>query len=355
MKTPAAIGVSPADPPLLHVLVHLLSKTCGFGCHGQTCLPVLLQYTGKLLLAHATHRFRCGHALVAVPSTVVIVTVIVLVIEVIKEVRPDEIYNLAAQSFVGASWRLENLTWEVNAYGVERLLKAAKKYCPKAKFYQASTSEMFGDSNPPQNEESEFKPVSPYAEAKLYAHRRVQAYRKDGMFAVGGILFNHESPRRGLEFVTRKITRAIAQIKLGLQNELRMGNLNAKRDWGFAGDYVKVMHAMLQQETPEDYVIATGINHSVREFLENAFNAAGMPITEWKGEGLDEKGYISGKEDPVVVIDEKFYRPTETSPLLGDSSKAHEKLGWKPEVSFSELVTMMVENDIRLAEQERTS
>jgi len=252
------------------------------------------------------------------------------IIQVLEAVQPDEIYNLAAQSFVHASWSQPVLTGEFTALGVTRMLDAMRYVCPKAKFYQASSSEMYGKVHAvPQNEDTPFHPRSPYAVAKVYGHYITMNYRESyKLFAVSGILFNHESPRRGLEFVTRKVTDGVARIKLGLATELRMGNLDAKRDWGFAGDYVNAMYLMLQQPDPDDYVIATGETHSVREFIELAFARA----------GLDYKKY--------VTVDPKFLRPAEVDLLLGDAKKAEKKLGWKPDITFEGLVNMMVDSDL---------
>jgi len=262
-------------------------------------------------------------------------------INVIKSVRPDEVYNLAAQSFVGVSWDQSKLTTEVNALGVLYLLNAIKFFSPTTKFYQASTSEMFGNSHNEglQTEETPFHPRSPYAIAKLYAHWMTINFRESyGMFCANGILFNHESPIRGIEFVTRKISDGVARIKLGLNNELRLGNLDSKRDWGFAGDYVKVMWLMLQQEEPEDYLISTGKTHSIRDFLDISFNHVG--ISDW---------------EQYIKIDPRFKRPAELHALHGSSSKAKEKLGWQPEVGFEELVKMMVDADMnRLKEKKQT-
>lgn len=251
-------------------------------------------------------------------------------IHVLEDVMPDEIYNLAAQSFVHTSWNQPVLTGEFTALGVTRLLDAMRYVCPKAKFYQASSSEMYGKVHAvPQNEETPFHPRSPYAAAKIYGHYITLNYRESyNLFAVSGILFNHESPRRGKEFVTRKITDGVARIKHGLLKELRMGNLDAKRDWGFAGDYVKAMWLMLQQNEPDDYVIATGETHSVREFIELAFARAGL---NWKD---------------YVVVDPKFFRPAEVDLLLGDPTKAKKKLNWKPDVDFQGLINMMVDADL---------
>ncbi len=256
----------------------------------------------------------------------------VSLMKAIEVAEPTEVYNLAAQSFVPASWTQPMLTSEFTAVGVTRILEAIRGVNPKIKFYQASSSEMFGKvRETPQTELTPFYPRSPYGVAKAFGHYMTVNYRESyDMFAVSGILFNHESPRRGLEFVTRKVTHGVAKIKLGLANELRMGNLDAKRDWGFAGDYVKAMWLMLQQDTPDDYVISTGETHTVRELVELAFECAGL---DWQ---------------KYVKLDPQFVRPAEVDLLLGDCSKAKQKLGWKPEVSFPELVRMMVENDVRL-------
>lgn len=251
-------------------------------------------------------------------------------IDAVEEARPDEVYNLAAQSFVSTSWNQAVLTGEFTGLGVTRLLDAVRKVAPKARFYQASSSEMFGKVQAtPQREDTPFYPRSPYGVAKVYGHWITVNYRESyDMFAVSGLLFNHESPRRGLEFVTRKITDAVARIKLGLAQELRLGNLEAKRDWGFAGDYVRAMWLMLQQDRPQDFVVATGETHSVQQFLEVAFGHV----------GLDWQRY--------VVQDPRFLRPAEVDLLVGDAGKARRELGWVPEVDFKALVTMMVESDL---------
>jgi GDPmannose 4,6-dehydratase len=254
----------------------------------------------------------------------------------LQRIKPDEVYNLAAQSFVQASWEQPILTGEFTAIGVARVLEAVRLASPKAKFYQASSSEMFGKVREvPQNEETPFYPRSPYGVAKVYGHWITVNYRESyKMFAVSGILFNHESPRRGLEFVTRKISNAVARIKLGKQKHVELGNLDAKRDWGYAKDYVKAMHLMLQQEKADDYVIATGETHSVQDFLELACKAAGLG--DWK------KYY---KHNP------KFDRPAEVDVLIGDANKAKKVLNWQPTVSFEELVKIMVEADIKIEEK----
>ena len=251
-------------------------------------------------------------------------------VKLLEEVQPDEIYNLAAMSFVPTSWSQPVLTGEFTALGVTKVLEAMRMVCPKARFYQASSSEMFGKViETPQTETTPFYPRSPYGVAKAYGHFITVNYRESyNLFALSGILFNHESPRRGKEFVTRKITDAVARIKLGKQKELRMGNLDAKRDWGFAGDYVRAMWLMLQQDVADDFVVATGETHSVREFLQIAFSHVGLNFEDY------------------VVIDPEFIRPAEVELLLGNPSKAKTQLGWKPAVSFQQLVTMMVDADM---------
>ncbi|MBI4499651.1 MAG: GDP-mannose 4,6-dehydratase [Gemmatimonadetes bacterium] len=250
---------------------------------------------------------------------------------VLGDVKPDEVYNLAAQSFVPTSWSQPVLTGEFTALGVTRLLEAVRLAHPSARFYQASSSEMFGKvHHSPQNESTPFHPRSPYGVAKVYGHHITVNYRESyGMYAVSGILFNHESPRRGLEFVTRRISDGVARIKLGLAKELRLGNLDAKRDWGFAGDYVDAMWRMLQQPAPDDYVIGTGATHSVREFADAAFAHAGL------------------KWEDYVRIDQSLVRPAEVDLLLADPSKARKALGWKPSVTFQQLVEMMVDADLQ--------
>ncbi len=248
--------------------------------------------------------------------------------------QPDEVYNLAAQSFVKTSWNQPVLTGEFTALGVTRMLEAVRAVNPKIKFYQASSSEMFGKvTETPQKETTRFYPRSPYGVAKVYGHYITLNYRESfDMFACSGILFNHESPRRGLEFVTRKISHAVARISLGKQENLTLGNLDAKRDWGFAGDYVDAMWRMLQQDTPEDYVVSTGENHSVEEFVDTAFKYVG--IEDWK--------------KYVISDDPQFLRPAEVDYLIGDYSKAKNELGWEPKTSFKELVEMMVKADLEM-------
>lgn len=269
-------------------------------------------------------------------------------LNLIQESRPNEVYNLAAQSFVPTSWTKPLLTGDFTALGVTRMLEAIRYVNPKIKFYQASSSEMFGKvQEVPQTENTPFYPRSPYGVAKVYGHFITVNYRESyNMFACAGILFNHESPRRGLEFVTRKVSNSVARIKLGLQDRLLIGNLEAKRDWGFAGDYVKAMWLMLQQDTPEDYVVGTGEAHTVRELIEAAFKTVEIDIM-WSGNGLNEKGYDEKSGRCLVEIDEKYYRPAEVDLLISDPAKSREKLGWKPDVGFVELVTMMVDADLK--------
>ena len=257
-------------------------------------------------------------------------------ISMMEDSQPDEIYNLAAMSFVPTSWQQPVLTGEFTGIGVVKMLEAMKRVCPKAKFYQASSSEMFGKVREvPQTELTPFYPRSPYGVAKVYGHYITVNYRESyDLFAVSGILFNHESPRRGKEFVTRKVTDAAVKIKLGLQSELRMGNLDSKRDWGFAGDYVKAMWLMLQQEKADDFVISTGEEHSVQELVEISFERVGL---DW---------------EKYVVIDPKFIRPAEVDRLLGDCSKAKKELNWEPKVDFKQLVEMMVDSDLKKVQKE---
>lgn len=274
---------------------------------------------------------------------------------IIKEIQPDEIYNLAAQSHVAVSFESPEYTANSDALGTLRILEAIRilDLSQKTKFYQASTSELYGKvQETPQSETTPFYPRSPYAVAKQYAYWITVNYREAyDIFACNGILFNHESPLRGETFVTRKITRAVTRIASGMQERLYLGNLDAKRDWGFAGDYVRAMWLMLQQNKPEDYVIATGETTSVRDFVELAFEQVGIDIN-WEGIGVEEKGIDSTTGQTLVCIDPKYFRPTEVDLLLGDPTKAKKQLGWKPEVSLKQLVTMMVEEDLKLARRE---
>ena len=275
-------------------------------------------------------------------------------IRIIQQVQPDEIYNLAAQSHVAVSFEEPEYTANADALGTLRILEAMRilGLQKKTKFYQASTSELYGlVQEVPQKETTPFYPRSPYAVAKMYAYWIAVNYREAyGMYACNGILFNHESPRRGETFVTRKITRALARIKLGLQECLYLGNLNAMRDWGHAKDYVEMQWLMLQQEKPEDFVIATGMQYSVRDFVNIAAAELGIHVS-WKGEGVDEKGY-DDQGRCIVAVDPRYFRPTEVETLLGDPSKAHQKLGWKPKISFADLVSEMVREDLTSAERD---
>src|SRR6202022_775453 len=275
-------------------------------------------------------------------------------IRIIQEVQPDEIYNLAAQSHVGVSFETPEYTANADAVGTLRVLEAIRILGleKKSRFYQASTSEMFGKVQEiPQRETTPFYPRSPYGAAKVYAYWITVNYREAyGLYACNGILFNHESPLRGETFVSRKITRALTRIKVGLQETLHLGNLDSRRDWGHARDYVRAQWLMLQQEEPEDFVIATGEQHSVREFVELAAQEMGMEI-EWRGQGADEKGYSGGR--CIVSVDAKYFRPTEVDTLLGEAAKAREKLGWKAKTSFSDLVKEMVVADLKAAERDR--
>ena len=258
-------------------------------------------------------------------------------ITLLADIKPDEIYHLGAQSHVRVSFDTPEYTGDITGLGTIRLLEAIRKTGITTKFYQASSSEMFGAAAPPQSESTPFQPQSPYAAAKVYSYYVVKNYRDAyNIFASNGILFNHESPRRGETFVTRKITRAATRIKLGLQEKLFLGNLDAKRDWGYAGDYVDTMWRMLQQDDPDDYVIATGETHSVKEFAEKVFAKL----------GLDYQHYVE--------IDEHYFRPTEVDILLGDTTKARKKLGWAPKVTFDQLIDMMIEADLELAKKEKT-
>ncbi len=268
---------------------------------------------------------------------------------ILERVEPEEIYNLAAQSHVAVSFEVPEYTVEADAVGTLRILDAIKDTGVKARFYQASTSELFGKvQEVPQTEKTPFYPRSPYAVAKLYAYWIVVNYRESyGIHASNGILFNHESPRRGENFVTRKITMGAAKIRAGKMDTLYMGNIDARRDWGYAPDYVRMMWLMLQQATPEDFVVATGEMHTVREFIEHTFSYAGFDL-EWQGSGVDEKGIDRKSGKTVVAIDPKYFRPAEVEQLLGDPSKAKEKLGWEPHVKFSELVRIMTEADMKL-------
>jgi len=274
----------------------------------------------------------------------------------VQTTQPTEIYNLAAQSHVQVSFDTAEYTANADALGTLRLLEAIRilKMEEKVKFYQASTSELFGNADhSPQNEDTPLRPVSPYAAAKLYAYWITVNYRNAyNIHASNGILFNHESPIRGETFVTRKITRAVAGIKLGLEDKLYLGNLDAERDWGHAKDYVEGMWAILQHDKPGEYVLATGESHSVREFVEFSFKEIGRTI-KWRGEGLSEQGYDADNGDVLVEVDERYFRPTELYKLKGDASKAERELGWKPKITFEELAREMVRCDLEEMEQEK--
>jgi len=274
------------------------------------------------------------------------------IIQVIKDTEPDEVYNLAAQSFIPASWTQPVSTGNISALGVTRILESIRLVNPKIRFYQASSSEMFGKvRETPQSEKTPFYPRSPYGIAKVYGYWITVNYRESyGLHASNGILFNHESPRRGKQFVTRKISHSVAKIRMGLQDYFELGNINAKRDWGFVEDYVEAMWLILQQKNPDDYVIATEQSHSVREFVEEAFRVTGMEI-KWENSGLEEVGKSEGKV--VVKINPKFYRAAEVDNLVGDATKARKVLGWKPKTGFKELVKMMVDSDIESLSSEK--
>jgi GDPmannose 4,6-dehydratase len=313
-KTALITGITGQDGSYLAEL--LLDK--GYEVHGMVRRASTENFER---IEHLTQKISLVQADLLDPSSLV---------EALEEAQPEEVYNLGAQSFVPTSWRQPVLTAEFTGVGVTRLLEAIRRVNPDIRFYQASSSEMFGKVREvPQSETTPFYPRSPYGVAKAYGHFITVNYRESyGLFAVSGILFNHESPRRGLEFVTRKVADGVARIKLGLADELRLGNLDAKRDWGFAGDYVEAMWLMLQQDEPDDYVIATGEEHSVQEFADIAFGRA----------GLDPNQYV--KTDP------EFLRPAEVDHLVGNAAKAREQLGWQPRVSFNELVEMMVDADL---------
>ncbi len=280
-------------------------------------------------------------------------TDVVSLINAMEVSQADEVYNLAAQSFVATSWEQPLATAQIDALGVTNMLEAIRRVKSDAKFYQASTSEMFGlVQEVPQKETTPFYPRSPYGVAKLYGHWITKNYRESyKLFTCSGILFNHESERRGLEFVTRKITNAVAKIKLGKLDCLELGNLDAKRDWGHSKDYVRAMWLMLQQDTPDDYVVASNETHPVREFVEKAFKAAGIDV-EFSGSGVDEIGKDKATGKVVVKVNPKFFRPAEVELLYGNPAKAEKVLGWKREISFDELVTRMVKNDLAIIERE---
>ena len=275
--------------------------------------------------------------------------------KLVEKVRPDEVYNLASQSHVGISFEMPEYSTNVNALGTLRLLEAIHDYAPAARFFQASSSELFGEAvESPQTEQTPFRPNSPYAVAKLYAYWMVVNYRQTyGIHACNGILFNHESPRRGENFVTRKITQTVARISQGLETSLSIGNMEAKRDWGYAPDYVRAMWLMLQQEQADDWVVATGELHSVREFIEKAFAHVGIQL-EWQGEKTDERGIDRSTGKTVVEVNPKYYRPIDIDSVLGNPSKAWKDLEWKPEVKFDQLVGIMMEADLAAARNNKS-
>lgn len=320
MKTALITGITGQDGSYLAEL--LLEK--GYEVHG---IVRRLSSPNMHRISHLVDKVTLHDADLCDPHSL---------INAVRTSQPDEVYNLGAQSFVATSWQQAILTSDLTGVGVTRLLEAVRMFAPKARFYQASSSEMYGKVKAvPQNEDTPFHPRSPYGVAKVYGHYITLNYRESyDMYCVSGILFNHESPRRGPEFVTRKITQAVARIKTGQQKELRLGNLDAKRDWGYAKDYVRGMWLMLQQDQPDDYVLATGETHSVREFCEIAFSAVDLDYNDY------------------VVVDPKFYRPAEVDLLLGDPAKAKKQLKWEPETSFQDLVRLMVQEDLKAEGQQ---
>ncbi len=336
-KKALIVGVTGQDGAYLSEF--LLAK--GYEVHGVKRRASLIGNTARVDHLYANSHFHLHYG---------DVTDAVNMFHLINGIRPDEIYNLAAQSHVHVSFELPEYTGRVDALGVLHILEAIRSagLTEKTRFYQASTSELYGlVQEIPQKETTPFYPRSPYAVAKLYGFWITKNYREAyGMFAVNGILFNHESPIRGETFVTRKITRAVAHIKKGLQETLHLGNLDSKRDWGHARDYVEAMWLMLQQDQPEDFVIATGETHSVREFVERAFKEVNINI-EWVGSGLQEHGIDASTGKTLVVVDARYFRPAEVDFLLGDPTKAEQKLGWKPHTTFGQLVKEMVESEIK--------
>jgi GDPmannose 4,6-dehydratase len=360
MKTALITGITGQDGAYL--AEYLLAK--GYAVHG------IKRRSSSLNTARVDHLYRDPHEEdVRFLMHYGDLTDATNLIRIVQEVQPDEIYNLAAQSHVKVSFESAEYTANADALGTLRLLEAIRilNMADRVRFYQASTSELYGKVQAvPQNEKTPFYPRSPYAVAKLYAYWICVNYREAyNMFACNGILFNHESPIRGETFVTRKITRAVARMKLGLQRKLFLGNLNAKRDWGHAQDFVKAMWLILQRERPDDYVIATGEEHSVRDFVERAFREIGVEI-EWRGDGVNEVGIVCRlrqdvggpelrvkKDDVVVEVDPRYFRPTEVDLLLGDASKARAALGWEPAIRFDEMVSQMVKEDLEGASRDQ--
>ncbi|HBB19511.1 MAG: GDP-mannose 4,6-dehydratase [Ruminococcus sp.] len=337
MKKALITGITGQDGSYLAEL--LLEK--GYEVYGIWRRKANVDYGN---IAHLKDRLHLIYADMTDPASLIMA---------VQKSQPDEVYNLAAQSFVATSWDTPLSTGDINALGVTNILEAIRMVKPDAKFYQASTSEMFGMvQETPQKETTPFSPRSPYGVAKLYGHWITRNYRESyDMFACSGILFNHESERRGLEFVTRKITHSAALIKLGKLDHMELGNLSAQRDWGHSQDYVRAMWLMLQQDKPDDYVVATGETRTVRDFVTAAFGCLGIDVA-WSGEGVNEIGTDKATGKTLVKVNPDFFRPAEVDVLLGDSTKAHSVLGWERQISFEQLVERMAKNDLRLAENE---
>ncbi|MBP8594780.1 MAG: GDP-mannose 4,6-dehydratase [Ruminococcus sp.] len=337
MKKALITGITGQDGSYLAEL--LLEK--GYEVYGIWRRKANVDYGN---IAHLKDRLNLIYADMTDPASLIMA---------VQKSQPDEVYNLAAQSFVATSWDTPLSTGDINALGVTNILEAIRMVKPDAKFYQASTSEMFGMvQETPQKETTPFSPRSPYGVAKLYGHWITRNYRESyDMFACSGILFNHESERRGLEFVTRKITHSAALIKLGKLDHMELGNLSAQRDWGHSQDYVRAMWLMLQQDKPDDYVVATGETRTVRDFVTAAFGCLGIDVA-WSGEGVNEIGTDKATGKTLVKVNPDFFRPAEVDVLLGDSAKAHSVLGWERQISFEQLVERMAKNDLRLAKNE---
>ena len=337
MKKALITGITGQDGSYLAEL--LLEK--GYEVYGIWRRKANVDYGN---IAHLKDRLHLIYADMTDPASLIMA---------VQKSQPDEVYNLAAQSFVATSWDTPLSTGDINALGVTNILEAIRMVKPDAKFYQASTSEMFGMvQETPQKETTPFSPRSPYGVAKLYGHWITRNYRESyDMFACSGILFNHESERRGLEFVTRKITHSAALIKLGKLDHMELGNLSAQRDWGHSQDYVRAMWLMLQQDKPDDYVVATGETRTVRDFVTAAFGCLGIDVA-WSGEGVNEIGTDKATGKTLVKVNPDFFRPAEVDVLLGDSAKAHSVLGWERQISFEQLVERMAKNDLRLAKNE---